>query len=169
MDDFSGNDTFDSLRDALEALTFVLAEELHEKDMQIKDALANRNKIKASRAAGEDAVYQYALGMFLDMNNQYSEAGKNIALLCDDPSRLPALMDEVLTQVKAMRDDGRFLKAAMILIPSRVEGIMPDRAAVEKGVDEAIRALDEELFPIFRDASPPPSPPSWRLPEGPLF
>lgn len=161
MDNFSNpleDEKFDSLREALGALTFSLAEELGEKEEQIKDALAasRRDAAKISRLAGYEITCRYAVGQFLDMNNKFSEAGAKILSLHDDPSFLPALMKEAAEQLKTRESDGRLLKSAMVLIPSEITSITLDRTAVARGIKDAIEWLETDLFPLFREMCPPP-------------
>lgn len=151
------DETFDSLDDALHALVFAFAEDLHETGMRTDDAraAAQPDTAKISRLGGYDIVGQYAMGQFMDMRNRFSDAGLLISALHDDPSRLPELMDGVLGQLKAMRGDGRLMKSAMVLLPSMIPDVALDRDAVARGADDALEWMEKDLFPLFLNLCPP--------------
>ena len=164
FDDPVNNEKFDSLDEALGALTFALADELHEKNAQINDARAatRRDPAKISRLAGEEIVYQYAMGQFSELRDKFSEAGLKILSLHDDPSFLPELMNTALNQLKSMQGDGRLLKSAMILLPSQMPETSLERAAVAKGIADAVQWLETDLFPLVAGLCPPSQQNIWR-------
>ena len=163
FDDLINEEKLDSLDEALGALMFALADELHEKNAQINDARTAEqiNPAKISRLAGEEIVYQYAMGQFSELRDKFSEAGQKLLSLHDDPSFLPELMNAAMEQLKTMQTDGRLLKSAMILLPSQVPEISLERAAVAKGIGDALQWLESDLFPLITELCPPPQQNIW--------
>lgn len=160
-------DRFDSLTDALGALNVTLCEDVVETEAQIKDELtrARQNREKISRLGGNLMVLKYALGVFRAMNDPYCEAGREILLLGDDPSRLPEIMESTLHHLKFMHSSGGLLKASMTLLPADIDKLCEpsktaapelDRNSVAIGNGEALRWLETSLFPLFAEYCPSP-------------